>query len=204
MNISAKATVVFTFFSILFFAGSAQSQISDSIYTIKKGTQIRVRMDNEINSEVSSVGDTFTTTVSSPVLVRGVEILSVGTIIEGKIISVKSASFGRRNGSFEVKFETLYLPNGVKRQINAGLVSVEKFDSAQRANAMTIVGTTGLGAMFGTFFEKTRGALIGAGVGLGIGAGAIFLQKGKEARIKAGEEITVLLRQDVTLPPQDY
>lgn len=204
MIISKKATKFFTFFSILFFAGSAQSQISDSIYTLKKGTQIRVRMDNEINSKVSSVGDTFTTTVSSPVIVRGVEVLPVGTIIEGRIISVKNASIGKRSGSLEVKFETLYLPGGVKRQIDAGLVILDKPRSSQAASAKTIVGITGLGAMFGTFFEKTKGALLGAGVGLGIGTSLIFLQKGKEARIKAGEEFSILLRQDVTLPPQDY
>ena len=204
MNISTKATGIFTFFSILFFAVSAQSQISDSIYTLKKGTQIRVRMDNEINSEVSSVGDTFTVTVSSPVLARGVEVLPVGTIIEGRIISVKNASMGKKSGSFEVKFETLYLPNGVKRQIDAGLVSFDKPRSRQTADARTVVGITGLGAMIGSFIDKTRGALIGAGLGLGIGTGAVFLQKGEEARIKAGEQINIFLRQDVTMPPQDY
>jgi hypothetical protein len=204
MNISAKATGIFTFISILFFAGSVQSQISDSIYTIKKGTQIRVRMDNEINSEASSVGDTFTTTVSTPVINRGVEVLPVGTIIEGRIISVKNASLGKKNGSFEVKFETLYLPNGIKRQIDAGLLSLEKAHSSPKASALTIAGASGLGAILGSFVEKTKGALIGAGVGLGIGASVVLLQKGKETRIKAGEEIGVLLKQDVTLPPQDY
>jgi hypothetical protein len=204
MNNSAKATAIFTFISILFFAGSARSQISDSIYTLKKGTQIRVRMDNEINSEVSSVGDTFTATVSSPVNMRGVEILALGMIIEGKIISVKSASRRKKNGSFEVKFETLYLPNGVKRQIAAGLVSLEKPTSSQGVTVATIAGATGLGALFGTFFEKAKGALTGAGVGLAVATAAILLQKGKETRIKAGEEFNIVLKQDVTLPPQDY
>jgi hypothetical protein len=204
MTILTKATGIFTFISILFFAGSAQSQISDSIYTIQKGTKIRVRMDNEINSKVSSVGDTFTTTISAPVIIRGIEVLPVGTVIEGKVIRVKNASFAKSDGNFEVNFETLYLPNGVKRQIEASLVSLDKSKSSQIINIVTIGGASAIGALLGSFLEKTKGAIVGAGIGLGLGTGVVLLQKGKEARIKAGQEVSILLKREVTLPPQDY
>lgn len=204
MTILTKATGILTVFSILFFANSARAQISNSIYTIQTGTKIRVRMDNEINSKVSSVGDTFTTTVSVPVIIREVVVLPVGTVIEGRIVRVKNASSGKSNGSFEVKFDTLYLPGGRKQQIEASLVDLVKSKSSQTSNAATIGGATAIGALFGSFFQKTRGALVGAGVGLGLGAGIVLLQKGEEARIKAGEEIDILLKREVSLPPLDY
>jgi hypothetical protein len=199
-----KTTEIFTLFSILFFAFSARGQTSGSIYTIPKGTQIRVKMDNEINSKVSSVGDTFTATISVPVVNREIEVLPVGTVLEARIIRVKKAGIGKSRGDFEVKFETLYFSREVKLQIDAGLLSSAKAKSSNTRNAVTIAGATGVGALIGTLAAKTKGALIGAGAGLGIGMSAILLQKGEEARIKAGEEFSIVLNRDLILPPQDY
>jgi hypothetical protein len=206
MTISTKAIGNFTIFSILFFAVTAHSQTSGSIYTLQKGTKIRVRMDNEINSKVSSINDTFTTTISAPVIVREIEVLPVGTVIEGRIVRVKNASIGKQSGFFEIKFETLLLPQGVKRQIDGSLVPAEASAArtVQTANAAMLAGGTGIGALVGSIFGKTKGALVGAAVGLGIGTGVVWLQKGKEARIKAGEEISISLNREVNLPPEDY
>lgn len=199
-----KTTKLFTIVLILFFAASVHSQISESIYTIPKGTKIRVRMENEINSKVSSVNDTFTVTIAEPVIIRGVEVLSVGTIIEGRITGVKSASLGKKNGKLEVKFETLFLPDGRKRQIEAVLFETERPKSSKTANVLTIAGATGIGGLLGGFIQKSRGALIGAGVGLGIGTSIALFQKGEEARIKMDEEFSISLQKEVNLPPQDF
>ena len=199
-----NATKIFTVISILLFAISARSQPADSIYKIPKGTRIRLKMDNEINSKVSSAGDTFTATVALPVMVNAIEILPVGTVIDGKIIRVKKAAIGKSDGTFEVKFETLYLSKDLKLRMDASLINFKKRQSSQTAKALTIAGATGIGALLGTLVDKTKGALIGAGVGLGISTGVILLQKGEEARIKAGEEFEISLNQDVILPPTDF
>lgn len=199
-----KATKIFSFVSILIFAGSVKSQISDSIYTIPKGTKILVRMDNEINSKVSSVNDTFTATLSAPVINRGVEVLPSGTVVEGRITSVKKAASGKKPGKFEVIIETLFLPNGGKRKIEASLIKGEKAKASRSSDILTIAGAAGIGSLLESFIEKSKGALIGAGIGLGIGTSIVFLQKGEEARIKAGEEFSIFLKRNLTLPPQDY
>lgn len=186
----------------LLFVNSVYSQ---SLYKIPIGAQIYARMDNEINSKVSSVDDTFTLTVSKPVINQEIEILPVGTIVEGRIVKVKSAGFGKRPGSFEVKFETLKLPGGVKRQIDAEMFTLERPKVSPTApNAAFIGGSSFVGALLGALVDKSRGALVGAGTGLGVGAGYIFLQKGKEARIKSDEEVTLLLKREVSLPVEDY
>lgn len=203
--ILSGATGFFTFVSILFFAVSVQCQASDTIYTIPKGTKIIVRMDNEINSKVSSVNDTFTVTTAAPVVNRGVEVLPAGLVIEGRITRVKRASAGRKPGNFELVFETLFLPEGGgKRQINAVLIKEKKDNSSRAANVLTVAGATGIGGLIGSFIEKSKGALIGAGVGLGVGAGIVLLQKGDEVRIKANDEFSIQLQKDLILPPQDY
>lgn len=208
MKIFGRTTEIFAFLWILFFANSlvltAQIKSDDNIFTLQAGTEMRVRMDNEINSKVSNVNDTFTATLSNPVLVRGVGILPIGSIIEGRIVEVKPASFGKKDGSFKAKFETLRLPTGVKRTIDADLINAEIHKSSGFFSTIAIVGGTAIGALLGTVANSGRGALIGAGLGAGAGTSAAFLKKGKEARIKANEEFGIRLNKNVTLPIEDY
>jgi hypothetical protein len=204
MKILKTLTNIFTFIFLLFAISISAQEADDSIYTLQAGTTIQVKMDNEINSKVSSVNDTFTVTVSKPVIVRETEILPVGTIIEGRITNVKPASLGGAGGSFEVKFETLRLINGAKRPIDAVLTNQEKPKSSSTRNIVSVIGGTALGALIGTVSNKENGALIGAGIGAGAGTSAAIFRKGKEARIKTDEEIEIRLKRDVTLPVEDY
>lgn len=197
-------TNIFAFIFLLFVISITAQTTDDSIYTLQAGTTIQVKMDNEINSRVSSVNDTFTVTVSKPVIVRETEILPIGTVIEGRITNVKPASLGGIGGSFEVRFETLRLTNGAKRTIEAVLTNPEKPKSPAARNVLSIIGGTALGALIGTAANKENGALIGAGIGAGAGTSAALLRKGKEARIKTDAQIEIRLNRDVTLPVEDY
>jgi len=204
MKILKDLTNIFAFIFLLFVISISAQTPDDSIYTLQAGTTIQVKMDNEINSKVSSVNDTFTVTVSKPLIVRETEILPVGTIIEGRITNVKPASLGGVGGSFEVKFETLRLINGAKRPIEAVLTNQEKPKSSNTRNIVSVIGGTALGALIGTASNKENGALIGAGIGAGAGTSAAIFRKGKEARIKTDEQIEIRLKKDVTLPVEDY
>src|SRR5215213_2141557 len=197
MKILKNLTNIFAFIFLLFVISISAQTPDDSIYTLQAGTTIQVKMDNEINSKVSSVNDTFTVTVSKPLIVRETEILPVGTIIEGRITNVKPASLGGVGGSFEVKFETLRLINGAKRPIEAVLTNQEKPKSSNTRNIVSVIGGTALGALIGTASNKENGALIGAGIGAGAGTSAAIFRKGKEARIKTDEQIEIRLKKDV-------
>ena len=197
-------TKVFAFIFSLFVISAAAQNPDDSIYKLRAGTMIYARMDNEINSKVSSVDDTFTVTVSKPVVVRETEVLPIGTVIEGRVTEVKPASLGVRDGSFEVRFETLRLPDGAKRPIEAILANFEKPKTSPARGVWTLIGGTALGALVGGVVNKENGALIGAGIGAGVGTSAALLRKGREARIKTDEEIEIRLNKEVTLPVEDY
>jgi hypothetical protein len=197
-------TKIFAFFSLLFASFISANAQTDSIYEIQAGTKIRVRMDNEINSEVSGVNDTFTTTIAEPVKVRETVVLPIGTIIEGRITEVKRASAGGKGGSLTVLFETMRLAGGDKRDIAGVLVNELKAESSQTANILAIIGGTAIGGIFGAVSKTDNGALIGAGIGAGAGTGVALLRKGKDVSIKADEEFEIKLVKKVILPAQDY
>ncbi len=203
MNFWLRKTKVFAFL-FLFFASYTFSEAQNSIYQLQSGTKIRLRMDTEINSKVSSVNDTFITRIAEPVIIRERIVLPVGTIIEGRVVSVEPAEVGGQGGKLEVKFESLRFADGAKRNIEGELVNELKAESVQKSNIFTVIGGTAIGALFGAVSKAENGALVGAGIGAGAGTGVALLRKGKDVRIKSDEEFEIELKKDVTLPVRDY
>ncbi|MDQ3063918.1 MAG: hypothetical protein M3R14_13820 [Acidobacteriota bacterium] len=205
MNFWRLATKVFAFIFLLFINFTfLNAQTDSSIYQLQAGTIMRLQMDNEINSKVASVNDTFTTTLTVPVKVQETVVLPVGTVIEGRVTKVKRASYGGKGGSLEVSFQTLQLLNGGKRGIEGVLVTELKAETSQTANVLTILGGTALGGIVGAVSRNQNGSLIGAGVGAGVGTSIAFLRKGSDVKIRAAEEFEIKLTKNVNLPVQDY
>lgn len=203
-----KATEIFAFLWILLFANLnlllAQTSGESSVFVIPAGTIVEARMDNEINSKVSNSEDTFTVTTSKPIMRRGVEILPMGSVIEGRIIAVKAADVGRKDGRLEVKFETLKLSDGTIRKIDAALIEFDKDRNSNIFSVLAIVGGSAVGALAGVFTGSGKNALIGAGIGAGAGTSVAFLKKGSEMRIKANDEIKIRFNKEVILPVEDF
>jgi hypothetical protein len=202
MKVWFKTAKIFAFV-ILIFANYISAQ-TDSIYQLQTGTILRVEMDNEINSGVAGVNDTFTATLSSPVVNRETMVLPIGTIFEGRVTKVRRAAFGGKSGILEVSFQKMKMADGSKRDIEGVLVKELKAESSTATNALTILGGTAIGGIIGAVAKQGGGALIGAGIGAGAGTGAFYLRKGKELSIKADEEFEIKLTKTVNLPVQDY
>jgi len=202
MSIWFKTTKIFAFILLLFV--SFISAQTDSIYQLQAGTVFRVEMDNEINSSVAGVNDTFTATLSSPVVNRETVVLPVGTIFEGRVTKVRRAAFGGKSGILEVSFQRIRMADGSKRDIEGVLVKDLKAETSTATNALTILGGTAIGGIIGAVVKSGSGALIGAGIGAGAGTSAFYLRKGKEISIKADEEFEIKLAKTVNLPVRDF
>ena len=176
----------------------------DSIYRLPAGTRIRLKIDVELSSRVASVNDTFIATVAKPLIIRDVVALPVGTIIEGRVTSVSKAATGGHNGSLEPVFESLRFTNTAPIKIDGVLVHKMVAPSSSMLTFLSIVGGTVIGAVLGAASKAHNGALIGAGVGAGAGTGVALLRKGKDVRIRTGEEFEIELKREVVLPVLDY
>ena len=205
MNLRFMKTEIFAFI-ILFFVSFviADAQVDSSIYQLPAGTLMSVSMDNEINSKVAGVNDTFTTTLAAPVVIRETIVLPIGTIIEGRITKVKRAAFGGKSGILEVSFQRLRLRDGTKREIEGVLVNDLKTEFSQATNILTVIGGTALGGIVGAVSKVENGGLIGAGVGAGAGTSIAFLRKGKDVSLKADEKFEIKLLKNVMLPVEDF
>jgi len=205
MNIWFKTAKVFALFFLIFVNLISINAQADSIYQLQAGTMLRLEMDNEINSKIASVNDTFTATIAEPLIKRETVVLPIGTVVEGRITKVRRASFGGKPGILEVSFQTIRLADGTKREIEGVLVKELEAESSKTANTLTIFGGTAIGGIVGAAAAKSAsGALIGAGIGTGAGLGTYFFRKGKNLSIKADEKFEIKLTKTVNLPVQDY
>lgn len=207
MNFCRLTTEIFAIFSLLFaFTNFVQAQTENdsSIYELPAGTIFRVQMDNGINSKVSSVNDTFTATIIEPVTVRGTVVIPIGAVIEGKVLKVKRAAIGNKNGSLQVSFETLKYADGERREIRGVLVEELVVETSPTRTALTIVGSAALGGLFGAVSKTNNGALIGAGIGVGAGTAVAYLRKGKDVEIETKEKFEIKLTKEVILPVRDF
>ena len=192
--------------SFLIFVSFTQAQAQiDSIYELLPGTVLRLEMDNEINSKVAAVNDTFTATVAAPLVKRETIVLPVGTVIEGRVTKVRRAANGNVGGVLEVSFQTIRFSDGTRRTIEGVLVNELKAAASPATKVLAILGGTAIGGIVGAAAAKSGGgALVGAGVGAGAGTGIAFLRKGKDVNIRADEQFEIKLTKIVSLPVQDY
>jgi len=194
----------FTVLSLLIFANSVfLFGQTDTIYRLPAGTRISLKLDVEISSRFSSVNDTFLATVTKPVKIREATVLPIGTVIEGRVSSVERAAGGGQGGSLDVMFETLKISNEIRR-IEGMLVTPLPPSSSGAFKFLSVVGGVAVGAALGAASKTSSGTLIGAAVGAGAGTSIALLRKGKDVRIKKGEEFEIELKKEVLLPVLDY
>ena len=201
-RLSVRRVAVFTL--LIFAAYSTAAAQSDSIYRLAAGTRITLKLDAEINSQVSGVDDTFVATLARPVIVRETVVLPAGTTIEGRVTAVRPASAGGKGGRLELAFETLRLGRDIERKIDAELVNKLSARSSGSFNALVMIGGAAAGALIGAVSGSGRGALIGAGVGAAAGSGAVLVKRGEQVGIRKDTEFEIVLKRDVTLPVLDY
>jgi hypothetical protein len=193
------ATALLIFGSFVFAAAQPES-----IYRLPAGTRIKLKLDAEINSKVSTVNDTFIASISQPVLVRDAIVLPVGTVIEGRVTGARAASPGGKGGRLDLAFVTLELSNDQRRSIDGILVGRPDSGSISTMKVLTILGGTAIGAVFGGLARTGNGALLGAGIGAGVGTAIALSQKGKDVSIGKNVEFEIELRKEVVLPVLDY
>jgi hypothetical protein len=183
------------------------------LYTVRTGETFRVRMNETLSSKTARVGDRFTTTVTEPVYsTTGVVVIPTGSRVIGRVDAVKPAKKGGDPGTISVSFNTVELPNGLRRAINGSLTDLDtkKAKSDNEGNAsgddrkndklIFIGGGAAGGAILGGALGGTKGAIIGGLLGAGGGLLGERLTKGEDAQVKSGTEFGVYLNQSISMP----
>jgi hypothetical protein len=182
-------------------------------YTVSANQTMRVRLNQEINSEKARVGDTFTSTVVDPVYSGGgVLVVPQGSTVTGAVTNVQRAQKNGKPATLDVQFTSIRLPNGRRVAINGSLTELSTSNSSSdnegtvSANKTSkrklkfIGGGAAGGALIGAIAGGGKGLAIGAGVGALTGAITGRVKKGHEVKVKSGTEFGVILNRSFALP----
>ncbi len=201
-------------FTLIFVLGAMETFAqSRGSFRVEAGQRIRVRMEEEINSKTSQVGDRFNTKVVEPVYSNtGVIVVPTGSTVVGQISSLSKAKKGGDPGTIDVRFTEIILPNGKRQAFNGSLTNLDT-DSAKSDNEgsasgddrkndkiIFVGGGAAGGAILGGIIGGGKGALIGGILG---GVGGLLgerLTKGEDARVKAGTEFGIYVNRAFSLP----
>jgi hypothetical protein len=167
--------------------------------TVPSGTQISIRITEELSSEVAHEGDIFHGSISSPVMVGDQAIIPTSADVEGRVVEVKSA--GRFAGQSDLVLEL------TKLQMNGKSYSLQtdrwsKAGSGRgKATAAKVGGGAAVGAILGGIFGGGKGAAIGAAAGAGAGTGVAAATKGQQIVLKPETVLPFELQSAVTVTP---
>lgn len=137
------------------------------------GTNLRVRLDQDLGSKISQAGDSFTATVADPVLVDGKTVIPRDAQAEGTVIDAKPLGRFKGGAVLEVRLERVTTKWGSYPVQTSSISRAEK--GKGKRTAVMAGGGAGLGALIGGLAGGGKGALIGALAGGGAGtAGSAF------------------------------
>ncbi len=166
--------------------------------SIPRGTELKIRLENEIDTKESKDGDRFTAVVLTPSKYAD-------ATVEGHITQVKKS--GKLTGKTELSlaFDRIKLRTGENIVFDAQVVQVIGEDSAKKVDeegniesgskgkttAVRAGGGAALGAVIGAVAGGGKGAAIGAAIGGAAGAGSTYIQGSNKVKLDAGTEIVI-------------
>jgi hypothetical protein len=156
-------------------------------------TQLDVRLDQELGTTVSRVGDTFTATVEEPLIAANRQtVVPAGAVITGMVTGVGPAAEGREVAAIRLNFLRINV-EGVSHPVSADIVGTQVPGAPQQPAGEPQAVVTAAGAVRGAILggelrDMLVGAVLGAGAGtvvsLGTGDAETVLPAGTQLRLQ--------------------
>jgi len=185
--------------------------LSGEIATIQQSSVIPTTLVTPLSSEISSVGDPVTLSISQNITSnQGILLIPAGSRIGGTITNVVPAKYGNRNAKMTINFTSLTLPSGATYPLSAtvatesGSIVAGSFKGNVLKGTLTTLGGAGAGAALGTALgaitgKTGKGAIYGTAIGGGLGAIGSVLASGGAIKIPSGEPIFIKLNAPLTI-----
>jgi len=157
---------------------------------VPSGTELDVRLDRQLSSDIAQVEDRFTATTVADLYQGNTVLIPAGSSLRGVVSSVQKASRTERKGSLTVAFDQISI-NGRSYPIH-GTVTQAIESEGIRGEAAKIGAGAGVGAIIGGIIGGAKGALLGVLIG---GGGTIAATEGKDVTLPPGTVLRVRFDQ---------
>lgn len=150
--------------------------------TLPAGTEVQVRLAQQLETSTARAGQSFTGTLAQPVMAGGRTVLAKGATVQGRVMEAVSSGRLKRPASI-----TLQL-----RSLNTDPLRIDGKSHLLR-NVGMIGGGSAAGAIIGALADGKQGAAIGAAVGAGAGTATAFMTGKKEIVLPAETLLTFVV-----------
>lgn len=164
---------------------------------IRVGTELRMRLNNELSSKGARVGDQFTATVTDPSRYKG-------ATVTGHISSLKQSGRVQGNTTMSFVFDSISLPEGRSGTMHGQLVRLgsnaegdvdEEGTVKSGGRGKQTLKRSGIGAAAGAIIGGLAGGGKGAAIGILVGgaggAGSVAIKGSKELKLESGTRMYV-------------
>jgi hypothetical protein len=178
--------------------------VSSSSSTLSAGSTMEVQLNQQLSTEASKVGDTFTATVVSNVMAsNGEVVVPAGAVVHGRISALDDSDNPTDRALIQLQFDRLSF-NNRNYDLRANITSVATVEQRNRsAGDVTRGAVTGaaagaiLGAIIGgrDLDDIIKAGAVGAAAGtvISLGVGDV------EHVLPAGTRMTIQATQSVAL-----
>jgi hypothetical protein len=161
------------------------------LLVVPAGTTLTVRLGESVGSKISSPGQSFSATLSSPVTVDGNTVIPAGAAARGTVVDAKPLGRFKGGAVLEVRLNSITV-NGSEQRIKTSAVTRTLKGKGKRTAVMA-GGGTALGAIIGGLAGGGKGAAIGAAAGAGAGTGGAAFTGNKEIVLPAESALSFRL-----------
>jgi hypothetical protein len=165
--------------------------------TIPGGTYLTVRVNQMLSSDKNQPGDSFTASLTQPVVVNGVVVAEPGQTLGGHIVSATKHKFDQP-ARLGLALNNLTLVDGQQLPVTTQFVSRQGGSTPGGVQAGTVAATTGAGATIGAIAGWGTGAAIGAGAGAAAGLIGVLVTRNHASVVYPEQILTFKLEAPLT------
>ena len=179
--------------------------------TLGEGTLIRIKLLDELSSNLSEKGQPFRSRVATDVLQNGQVVIPAGAEIDGRVADLSTGHFGG-HGSILLEPETVTLENGSKFRLHAMVASTPGSNarvnseglitpgSRLKRDGIEYAGVGGGGMAVGAALGGPVGMLAGGIIGAGV-VTTHLLESHPQTTLEAGSYLMLTVTEQVQLVP---
>lgn len=178
-------------------SGYAQAPPRPVSYVIPAGSHLVVTTHEALSTKTAQPGETFTATITAPVVVRGATLIRAGSSATGTVIDSKSPGRFKGAGTISIRLDSVRV-DGRTYQVATSAYTQDVKGKGKRT-AVLAGGGGGLGALIGGLAGGGKGAVIGGLAGAGAGTTGAAFTGNKELEIPSESRVTFRLTQSLTV-----
>lgn len=165
---------------------------------VPAGTQLVVRMIDDVDSQTAQVGQTYRASIDEPVVIDGRTAIPRGADVITKLVELKEPGKITGGGQLTLDLASVTI-NGRTTEVASQTVT-QAGESGKQDSAKVIGGTAALGAIIGAIAGGGKGAAIGAVSGAGAGTAIRVMTQGARVRVPSETRLTFTLQQPLRIP----